>query len=128
MIVSVFTLICLFLSVYIQIWSYSKGVAYNMWYDNLLLLGTAVGSFELASRLKEIKGYKVVKFVSAYSFPLYLLHMIVIKVVLNRIKNIPVIRPAQVLILWAVACGAGLIAAFVIRLIPKVGKYILYMK
>lgn len=127
-IVSIFTLISFFLSVYIQIWFYSKGEVYNIWYDNLFLLAAAVGIFELASRLKNVKCYKTVKFISVYSFPLYLLHMIVIKVVLKHIIDINVLRPAQALLLWAVACGCGLIIAIIIRLIPKVGKYVLYMK
>ena len=115
-------------SVYVQMWSFYRGVAYSLWYDNLLIMLTAVGVFELVSRIQHIRFYGLVKTISNYSFAVYLTHNIVRYLFVKLITDLNFKKPAQVLILWSVSFVGGLLVSFAISKIPKFGKYILYMK
>lgn len=114
--------------VYIQNWSYQNGYAYNVWYSDLLILVTSMGIYELASRIKNVYGYKAIRHISLYSFGIYLTHNFFIRVLAEYIQGLSVIMPAKVALLWGICFAASLVISMLIRKIPKIGKYLLYMK
>lgn len=111
-----------------QIWNYRNGVVYNVWYDCLLLLIVGVSVYELGSRMETTYGYNAVKFLADYSFPIYLIHIIVRGVFKPLIRALPIMLPIQVFALWIICMVAGLLVSILVSRIPKFGKYLLYMK
>ena len=114
--------------VFLQIWSYQEGYEYNVWYNNLLLLAASMGIYELASRIRILYGYKIIKTISFYSFAVYLTHYILKELLADSVKSLAVSMPLKVALLWAICFAGGFAVSFLISKIPKAGKYILYMK
>lgn len=114
--------------VFIQNWSYENGLVYNVWYNDLLILAASMGIFELASRIKHVYGYKVIREISKYSFAVYLTHNIFRMVLADSVNALAVGRMLKTALLWAVCSAAGFVLSVLISKIPKLGKYILYMK
>ena len=114
--------------VYLQSWSYSKNVEYAVWYNNFLLLITTMCLYELFSRIKKNYFYNVIKYVSVYSFPVYLTHNIIRSFIKKYVASLQIIKPLQVLSLWGICFAGGLIMSIFIRKIPILGDYILYIK
>lgn len=116
------------LAVAFQIWAYSNNYAYNIWYDNPFLLCAAIMIFELVSRIKEVPAYEVVRWMSYYSFAVYLIHFMICIVAINCV-SVTNIRPSiQVIIVWVLSAVLSYIYAWVIDHIPKIGKVILNSK
>ncbi len=122
------TIVAFALVVCFQLWSYDKGNAYNVWYDNLLLLITSIGIFELCSRIKQIKGYIIASRISYYSFAIYLIHNIVLLSFEELVKSIALPRSILVILFMMLCLTISCFLAFIISKIPKIGKYILYLK
>ena len=114
--------------VIIQVWSYQNGIAYNVWYNNLFILTASIGIFELASRMIIIHGYTLIKLIARCSFAVYLIHNIVIGITASCIRSAAIIMPVQVFLLWSISTAVSIVTSIIISKIPKVGKYILYMK
>lgn len=115
-------------AVYLQLWSYSNGTAYNVWYDNVLLFITSLCLFELISRMKFFVAYDFIRTISYYSFPIYLTHNIVRSVMGDKIIALTPIKPLQLLLLFIACLLCGLLLSFAICRIPKIGKYLLFLK
>ena len=116
------------LGVTLQIWSYFNGVCYNIWYDCAFIMVTSVGLFELFSRLKRIYGYKIVKMISYYSFPIYLIHNIICQMIRGHMNDLLVSHFVKVILMWIISFIVSIFIAWLINRIPKVGKFILYTK
>ena len=115
-------------AVYLQIWSYSKGVVYKIWYNNIFIVLAPLGLFELLSRINKVYCYSVVREIAYYSFPIYLIHMMVIMAFDKYIHCFPVMRSLHVAVLWMASFGVSFLFAWLINRIPLVGKFILYTK
>ena len=116
------------LSVILQIWSYHSDFPYNIWYDNMLIMLPAVCLFELMSRIKTVKYYKAINFVARLSFARYLVHYLVIKLFRETINSLAMPHTVRFVCLFVVVWIVSTIITYLIYKIPKVGKYILYMK
>lgn len=114
------------LTVCFQFWTYKNNYVYKVWYDNPLLAVCAVTLFEFLSRMKHVPLYKIAKPVSYYSFAMYLIHNIIRYALLRM--DITIMRPAKTVLMWLFLMGSGLLTAWIIKHIPKIGKYILYVK
>ena len=110
-----------------QFWAYQKGAEYPVWYDNLFLLFASMGLFELFRRMKHIYGYRVIKVLSRYAFPIYLTHTIVRALFKNLIRATAISKPIQELLFWAICLSISFLISWLISKIPRVGKYILFM-
>ena len=111
-----------------QIWAYSRGCRYNVWYDFPLILIASTLLFELGSRIKKVRFYSVVKQISYYSFAIYLIHFMIRMLLINYFSNIEMMRSAKVMLVWIVDLVASLVLAWLINKVPKIGKFILYTK
>ena len=111
-----------------QLWAYSNGIEYNMWYTNVLLLVAALALFEMMSRMNIKKESAIITFISKFSFPIYLIHNIFVYMMLPFVLVMGLAGPVMVVILYLICIFLALALAWVISLIPKVGKYILYLK
>lgn len=120
-------IICMIPIIHLQIASFEKGLHYTLWYDSAYLLILSIVLFELLSRIK-LKHFAVYSFMSRYAFAIYIIHFIVLYVikdlfVLDNMSNI-----MKIAIMLVSVYTIALIISLLISLIPKIGKYILYIK
>lgn len=124
-IISMFSFIFLVL---FQEWAYQNNYVYNVWYDNFLVLITAIFIFEAFSRIQKIPLYRFVKLLSKYSFSIYLIHYLVLWRIIKVIVSLSLSKPLTVMILTASTFIISFITCCIISKIPKVGYYILYIR
>ena len=111
-----------------QYFAYSRGVTYNIWPDSIFVLLSSLSAFELLSRIKRVPALRLTKTLARYSFAIYLIHIPVRAVLSPGIAALGLPRPLHLLVIWLLLVVLSLVIAFLISLIPKVGKYILYIK
>lgn len=128
---NVFLIIISFISFVIvcalEIFSYRNGNTCNIWYDCLFLFISGVCIFELCSRLK-LKSNKVIEFGAKYSFGVYLTHNMVRSFIMKNIVFDNINKIAMIVIYEILVIVISYIVTFAISKIPKIGKYILYIK
>lgn len=101
----------------------------DLWYDSPVVIIGSVVSYILAMQIKyPSKITNAVIWLSRYSFAVYLIHMLIKCIVLEYITGLKINKPMQVVVLEIVMLTGGYAIAFLISKIPKVGKYILYIK
>lgn len=66
------------------------------------------------------KVFKIIKLLSFYSFPVYLIHMLWINIIYKGIKINPFRynAPFSVLLIWVIVIGLSLISAYIMKKIP----------
>ncbi len=111
-----------------QLWAYGQDFKYNIWYDNPFILVGSTALFELCSRITRCPASRVTGFLSGYSFGVYLIHLMVLRVIRPWITALGIMLPAQVLLTWPAVLAGAYLLAWLISRIPRVGKYILYLK
>lgn len=121
-----------------QIEAHAYEISYNLAYENILLAIEGLCIFELASRTKTRKiqsvAARVLKTTSSYAFAVYLIHlptfMLIKPIVIKFMEHFPILQMTsiEVIALTALTYGLSLIAASIVARIPKVGKWILYLK
>lgn len=116
------------LAVALQIWAYSNNYAYNIWYDNPLLLCASTMIFEFVSRIKGVPAYRIVWWMSYYSFAVYLIHFMICIVAISHVSVTKISPSIQVIIVWGLSAALSYICAWAINHIPKIGKVILNSK
>lgn len=111
----------------LEILAYHKSFGYNAWYDCIFLLILGICLFELFSRI-EFRTNRLIQLGAKYSFGVYLTHNIVRSFIM---KNIILDNMNKVLVIdiyLVMVVVISYIITIVISKIPKIGKYILYMK
>lgn len=109
-----------------QIYSYNRGENnyYNTWYNSPFLLICSLCNFKMITRikLKEInkKIKKTIEYISRASLAVFFIHIIVIDIMVKYIKNINLIMPIQVILLFVISFTLSL---SIIKLLNK-NKYI----
>lgn len=124
----IISLAAIVMTVLFQFWAYNLKFTYFLWYDNPFLFIFTICIFELFSRIKKVIAYNLIKFLAYYSFAVYLIHNIVRAIVLPPIKALDIAQPIKVVCVWAIAVFMSILCAWVINRIPKIGKYILFIK
>lgn len=114
--------------VFFQYWVYSCGVAYNVACENPLMLLVAVCAFELMSRIKKVRCYGAVRVLAYYSFSIYLIHNLPLQFIMAQAAAMQGPAILRALLPMPVVIAASLVIAWLIGRIPKVGKYLLYLK
>lgn len=113
----------------LQYYAYGKGVAMGVWYDFPLVYICSVGLFELAARGRErIKEHRLPAMIARYSFGVFLMHMIVRCMVLAAVLSLGISLPLKLLVMWMVLFVGGLVLTWLVARIPKVGKYMLFIR
>lgn len=115
------------LSVVTQLYAYSHGVIYNIWYDNAFLIICGICVFELFLRIKKVPLKKYCSLIANYSFAIYLVHN-PINLLMKRYSDEVVSRPLRVACVGILTLAGSVLISFLISRIPKIGKKILYMR
>lgn len=101
-----------------------------VWYDNIFVFTGSLMLFELLSRIAGLKGtgYKLVRFIAKYTFPIYLTHVMVMELLLPYLSGLQCAKSVKALLLTAAGLGIGLGVSKLLAMIPKAGRYITYVK
>lgn len=126
-------LICLFIIslviiVLIQLYSYKYQLNFKLWYDSPFILLASITLFELISRMKEINFYDIIKLLSKYSFSVFLVHNFFRLPLIPYFAKLPFNYPIKLILLTFTVMIASYILSIAISKIPKIGKYVLYIK
>lgn len=116
---------CLFLTIGFQIVLYRFGYRYNVWYNFLPLVVTAICLFEMISRCEISQKYeKIITLLSKDSFGIYLIHYPLCKLFVNfLVFDSGFIKIA---ILYLISLVLSLFIVEIIKKIPKINKVLLY--
>ena len=124
--VTICSLICFGITVGIQLFSYSRGVTYNVWYNYGFLMLCALFLFEGFSRLPLKKEYKTILWLSRNSFGIYLIHYPILLLLKNIILQMSCMMPVKVIFLWIIVLGVSCCFCYVINISPKLSRLLLY--
>lgn len=122
------SLLCLCATILLQLWYFHRMYSLGIWFDCPFMFLMDIFLFEFVSRFNHIPFYRIVKFFGSYSFAVYLIHNIFLKAFLPYIVGLKVMMPEKVILLWFVSVALSFPCAVAISKIPKIGKYILFMK
>ena len=127
-ILGLIAVISFLICVLFQYYSYIKGYDFFLWYEFPFILTGSFALFELCSRMKKVRAYPLVAFLSKYSFAVFLVHNIFRLPLLPVVVDLPYSEPVKAIILWILLIVLSYLATVIIYRIPKFGKYILYMR
>ena len=117
------------ITVALQCYAYGKNISAGVWYDSPFIYICALAGFELASRCRAKVGENpFMELVSRYSFAIFLMHMVVRTMTMPWILSLNIPSPIKLCFAWDLFTLGGLLIAWLLARIPKVGKYILYVK
>lgn len=112
----------------LEIYSFDKGFEIHIYYESPFILICSICIFELITRIKTIPFYNMIKSLAIYSFGIYLIHNFFRFPLIEFFKALSISNPIKAVILWFTLLILSYISAIIISKIPKVGKYILYLK
>lgn len=114
-------------SVALMCYSYDHAYLYNIRYNLGTLALSGLCLFELLSRLEEQPLPWPVLALGRFAFPVYLTHnvfRVLAQSALRRIDRLPLRLAAA----WCLIMGLGLLSAWAISKIPRIGRRVLYLK
>ena len=111
-----------------QYYAFIKGYDFFLWYEFPFILTGSFALFELCSRVKKVRAFPLVTFISKYSFAVFLIHNLFRLPLLPVVVHLPCSEPVKAIILWILLVFLSFAAAAIIYRIPRFGKYILYMR
>lgn len=121
-------MISFIICVLFQYYAFIKGYNFFLWYEFPFVAIGSFALFEATSRRQNIKAYGFVKFLSKYSFAVFLIHNLFRLPLLPVVVKLPFTEPVKAIILWILLIFFSYLAAVIVYRIPKFGKYILYMR
>ena len=127
-ILGLIAIISFLICVLFQYYSFVKGFDFFLWYEFPFILTGSFALFELCSRMKKVRAYPLVTFLSKYSFAVFLVHNLFRLPLLPVVVGLPYSEPVKAIILWILLIFFSYLATVIIYRIPKFGKYILYMR
>jgi hypothetical protein len=78
--------------------------------------------------MDSVMAYNQIKFISKYSFAVFLIHNLFRLPLLPLIVMLPFTEPVKAIILWVLLIVFSYVSAVIIYRIPKFGKFMLYMR
>lgn len=112
----------------VQLWAFSYGYAYQLWYDCPFVLVASVGIFILCSRNERRKKGNLTAFMSQYSFAVYMIHVVVLQLLAPRFLELGMNREWTTLILLVVVGAGSYLLVWLLGKNQMIRKYLFYMK
>lgn len=112
----------------LQVWTALAGSGYATWYNNALLLCSGLALFGFISHAKTVPFYAFFKSIARYSFPIFLIHLMIIGPLSAQIAPLHIPHIIKAAILFFAGFGMSYVIARLVELIPVVGKRILHLK
>ena len=126
--IALVAIVSFIMCVLFEYYSFIRGYDFFLWYDFPFILTGSYALFELCSRMKNLKPHKTIHFLSKYSFAVFLIHNLFRLPLLPYFADLKYSLPVKALILWVILIFLSYLAAAIIYRIPKIGKFVLYMR
>ncbi len=110
----------------LELFSYSRGETYNVWYNCGFLLLCALFLFEGFSRIKISGERHWLSWLSRQSFGLYLIHFLLMKPGADWLRTVPLLMPVKVILLFVGVLVISMALCYMIAKSPKLGRWLLY--
>lgn len=110
----------------IELASYARGIAYNVWYNNAFLAGSALLLFSLFARIKNGLDYSALYWLSRNSFGIYLFHFPALMLIRKILLVLPWMMPAKVMVLWLSVLFVSCVLCWIIDHFPRLARILLY--
>ena len=119
-------LVCFPVTVWVQLFSFQKGVGYGLWYNNATLFIAAFSIFAFMARQRSIKDISAIRVLAFCSFGLYLIHNPV-NMMLSQYFNIEscTLRLAIIFTLTLVISWVGV---YILSRSKRIGRVLFFMK
>ena len=114
-------------TVWLQIYSYSKGQMYNVKYDCFLLAFCALCVFQNIRRLRTIPFAGAIRRLSKCSFGIYLVHIPLQQLLEGCMRKIGFL-PARIAFHFLVPLAVSWALVYAVGKLPRVGRALFYMK
>ena len=116
------------LAVLLQMYCFSKGVNYKVWYDCIFLAVASLLVFEMFSRIKRVHAYRLFRRIAYYSFGVYLVHNIYRSLLVVNIDRFHTDESLQGLFLYFATLALTMLTLVIIDKIPGLGKFLIYSR
>lgn len=121
-------LISFMLTIGTQLYAYLHGTVYDVWYNNGFLIISATALFELFSRIKHLPFSNMFRRVAEDTFGIYLIHEMIILYFQKKIFQWTEYRAVKSFVIFLMSFGISICIIYIFKFIPKVKKYLFYMK
>lgn len=128
LIVALILIITFIVYIFIEIFYFNHGFTIHIYYESPFVLICSICLFELISRLKKVKFYATVYTLSKYSFGVFLVHNLYVRLFTHFFTKLNMNNSIKFIVLFLVVVILSYITVILISRIPKAGKYILYLK
>lgn len=121
------TLILIFfvLTIASQFLAFKLGITYKVWYNFLPLMLTALFIFEYFARIY-IRNNRIVNWIARNSFGIYLVHFPFIMIFRAILREIPIMLPIKVILLWGISLLISLSICYIITKNHRLSNLLLY--
>lgn len=111
-----------------QLYAYLHGTVYDVWYNNGFLIISATALFELFSRIKHLPFSNMFRRIAEDTFGIYLIHEMIILYFQKKIFQWTEYRAVKSFVIFLMSFGISICIIYIFKFIPKVKKYLFYMK
>lgn len=114
----------------LQFLLYSKGVVYNVWYNNFFLILCSFGIFKIIQKY-EVRWHLLIKFteyISKISLGIFFIHPIIYKLWRPLVVALNVVMPIKVCILFVLTFATCIITISVLSRIKFIKRYVFLVK
>lgn len=126
------SILCFIFAVCIQITGYARGVPYNIWYDNPLLLISSAGLFIYMDHMDETRlsqrMINITDFISRISFSIFFIHEIILYYVKIPVMNLNIISPLKVILLFLLTAAISAAVSLLFTKNRFISKYAILYK
>ena len=138
-VLAVIAVVSFIITVNVQLFLYSQGITRNVWYNWGTLVICALSIFvlfknsfnnaeEISYGIVSRKSFDIVRYISRFSFAIYLIHYPVLLLLEKIIKGLKANLPMKVLLLWIITFLCSAVLCFVLGNVMYLRKYLLYVK
>ena len=135
----VMAVVSFIITVNVQLFLYSQGITRNVWYNWGTLAICALSIFVLLKNsfnnaeesfygIVSRKSFGIVRFISQFSFAIYLIHYPVLLLFEKIVKGVKANLSVKVLLLWITTFLCSAVLCFVLGKVTYLRKYLLYVK
>lgn len=138
-VLAVIAVVSFIITVNVQLFLYSQGITHNVWYNWGTLAICALSIFVLFKNsfnnaeesfygIVSRKSFGIVRFISQFSFAIYLIHYPVLLLFEKIVKGVKANLSVKVLLLWITTFLCSAVLCFVLGKVMYLRKYLLYVK
>lgn len=126
------TIISFILACGIQLLCYNNSIVYNIWYNSPFIFICTINLFELFTRIdcKIVHNWfiKLCTYVSKIALAIFFLHVVILKLLTNYIKELKFLNPIKIILLFWLTFIVNIIIIYLLKKIKIIREKVLLIK